>query len=59
MKKIAEMKSPGGNISFHVTWDSSTGEIRVGNELAGYADTEKKALVKADYYVTTCQTMKD
>ncbi len=58
MNKIGQVKSTYGT-AYDVFWNSSSGEIRVASELAGYANTQREAMTKADFYATTGQVMKD
>lgn len=58
MNKIGQVKSKYGT-TFDVFWNSSSGEIRVASELAGYANTQREAITKADFYATTGEIMKD
>jgi hypothetical protein len=58
MEKIGEVKTPTGS-RYDVFWNSNTGEIRVGSEPAGSANTKDRAMIKADYYATTLTIMKD
>ena len=58
VNKIGQVKSTYGT-AYDVFWNSSSGEIRVASELAGYAKTEREAMSKADFYATTGQVRKD
>jgi hypothetical protein len=58
VNKIGRVKSTYGT-AYDVFWNSSSGEIRVASELAGYAKTEREAMSKADFYATTGQVRKD
>lgn len=54
--EIGVVKSPAGS-QFTVFWNSSTGEVHVHSESAGFASSSGEAMRKADYYATTGRRM--
>jgi hypothetical protein len=58
MDRIGEVKSRSGRLE-HVFWSSTTNQIFVGCDPAGWAFTRDQAMKNAEFYATTGQQMKN
>lgn len=56
-KQLGEVKSPSGQ-TYYYYWNQSTGEVHVGGESAGYANSAEDAWRKANFYATTGKQMR-